>query len=603
MIGIGKRIGNNKLQFTEGDAYAASQGATLVNPVCEQVQRNKLRGIALNAAIGFVNAAIASALEDGATVLLTVDEIVDQLPSNYAEASFLYIPFARKAGVSYALKGPNLVIDRNSNATEVARNLLLAQAGLNVPRIEFFKDENLEPWSNTFTEWSLGAGTNSSLPVIAGVLEFTFGVNLLASGQSGNAYATSDFTPSASQVYTYTAFVKAFSGAALNLGKASITSGGVVNYTAFKALGDGVYFMVVVETAAASPSALQVGQTLSGYNDLGEAVYFAGIQVRKGDHRGVLPEYYMATNGAAVYQSRPLAHRLEAQGINLFFYPNQADQWSSFTNATATANAAIGPSGNQDADEINGVGGWVAGDVTSGLVIGQVYTIQAKIKAKTPGSKNTFRFFWATGGSVNFTATGEWQTFSAQFTAGVTSGILGLFRDSSSNDSDLYVADVDVKRGGLSSYVAGSGSASTRLVENATATLASALQSYMIVIRFRLVSAPVADSALIDKTTSGQDAAGRIRIDTQGRLYYTSTATGSLSLMSALSSAENVYVLRVNAGLVDQFINGAKGATSGTNASDVASALKIVGGANIQVLQCSVIGVENDAWCLENSQP
>lgn len=611
MIGIGKRIGNNKLQFTEGDAYAASQGATLVNPVCEQVQRNKLRGIALNAAIGFVNAAIASALEDGATVLLTVDEIVDQLPSNYAEASFLYIPFARKAGVSYALKGPNLIIDRNSNATEVNRSLLLAQAGLNVPRIEFFQDENLEPWSEDFTQWTLGAGASASLAVITSAAGFAFTQNLLAEGRVGGAYATSDFTPDANSTYTYTAF---FQGSGADF---VMTSGGSVSKTTVD-LGGGVFFVRVVEQTGATPTALQVGTSAtSGSN------YIVGVQARKGSLLNVLPSSYIKTVGEAIELTLPKGHVVEPQLTNYILYSSSDDNWDKrpLSNPViVTQNSTIAPDGsstglslsnftNPGLNIVNNSVVWIPSNGVSDPLDGTKY-FGLWIKSQVGNEQITLVVRGSSNGTnplINhlIDITEEWNYYQVSTTfsaANGGSGLIGIITNVGTKPASFYVwgAQLSETPGTL---VSTNGAVATRLSENATATLAAALQSYMIVIRFRLVSAPVADSALIDKTTSGQDAAGRIRIDTQGRLYYTSTATGSLSLMSALSSAENVYVLRVNEGLVDQFINGAKGATSGTNASDVASALKIVGGANIQVLQCSVVGVENDAWCLENSQP
>lgn len=93
-------------------------------------------------ALELINTRIAEASTDGAEIILTPEEILRQLPAFELldDASFLYIPFARKAGKSYSLIGPDLTIDRNDAspvATEQNRNGLLAVVGANVPRIEF----------------------------------------------------------------------------------------------------------------------------------------------------------------------------------------------------------------------------------------------------------------------------------------------------------------------------------------------------------------------------------------------------------------------------------------------------------------------------------
>lgn len=253
----------------------------------------------------FVQMQMDAAAADGGQVLLTQQEILERLPSSWRDASFVYIPFARKAGVSYALKGPNLIINRNSNATEVNRSLLLAQAGLNVPRIEFFQDENLEPWSEDFTQWSLGAGASASLAVITSAAGFAFTQNLLAEGRVGGAYATSDFTPDANSTYTYTAF---FQGSGADF---VMTSGGSVSKTTLD-LGGGVFFVRVIEQTSATPTALQVGTSAtSGSN------YIVGIQVRKGSLPNVLPSSYIKTTGQAIKFTLPKGHLVEPQGTNL----------------------------------------------------------------------------------------------------------------------------------------------------------------------------------------------------------------------------------------------------------------------------------------------
>lgn len=76
-------------------------------------------------------------LADGGEIILTEEEVRSFLSPNWKRASFLYIPFARKAGKSYSLIGEDLTVDRNSAATETNRQLLLEQVSANVPRIEF----------------------------------------------------------------------------------------------------------------------------------------------------------------------------------------------------------------------------------------------------------------------------------------------------------------------------------------------------------------------------------------------------------------------------------------------------------------------------------
>lgn len=117
----------------------------------------------------YVDLAIQRALTDGAEIILTKKQIEEQLPNNWDEASFLYIPFARKAGKSYSLIGPDLTIDRNSTATEVNSNLLLSSVSNNVPRIEFdangpkghlveLQKTNELSYSNDFTKWDVKVG-------------------------------------------------------------------------------------------------------------------------------------------------------------------------------------------------------------------------------------------------------------------------------------------------------------------------------------------------------------------------------------------------------------------------------------------------------------
>jgi len=127
----------------------------------------------------FVQMQINEALADGAEVILTKEEIVERVPTNWRDASFLYIPFARKAGTSYALKGPDLTIDRNSSATEIDRAGLLDEVGNNVPRIEFDggvpnghliepQGTNSSIFSNDFTEhpWGTASSNGGFLPIL-----------------------------------------------------------------------------------------------------------------------------------------------------------------------------------------------------------------------------------------------------------------------------------------------------------------------------------------------------------------------------------------------------------------------------------------------------
>ena len=143
--------------------------------------------------------------------------------------------------------------------------------------------------------------------------------------------------------------------------------------------------------------------------------------------------------------------------------------WSS-NSVTITNNTTISPDGTTNASTLNGTGSWILRDAIGASSTG-TWTVSAYVKAVTPGTNDTFRL--SVGGnnfSENLTATSEWVRYTFTFTNGGAT-LCGFLRDSSSNDSDLYIWGVQVEAGSYAtSYIPTNGQVQTRNQDFVTKT-------------------------------------------------------------------------------------------------------------------------------------
>ena len=113
---------------------------------------------------------------------------------------------------------------------------------------------------------------------------------------------------------------------------------------------------------------------------------------------------------------------LEPQRTNLYTFSEQLNQWVA-TNATVTANYAVSPDGNTNADRVEFTAGGLLRVSSTGSAGENTLSVYAKA---TNGTSAKFRFF--ANGSILFssdqTATGEWQRFTFTYTfSAVTAGL------------------------------------------------------------------------------------------------------------------------------------------------------------------------------------
>ena len=168
---------------------------------------------------------------------------------------------------------------------------------------------------------------------------------------------------------------------------------------------------------------------------------------------------------------------IEESRTNLVTYSEQLDQWTLGSHTTVTANAAIAPDGTNTADlcVFNARSGTYVGS-NNFLISGRTYTASVWAKAVTPGTDDQFTFNFG-GGNVNatsrFTATGEWQRFTATITPSLSSGPKGLFinNEGDSFRSEIYFWGAQVEEASYAaSYIPTTSSQVTRAADVAEIT-------------------------------------------------------------------------------------------------------------------------------------
>jgi hypothetical protein len=166
---------------------------------------------------------------------------------------------------------------------------------------------------------------------------------------------------------------------------------------------------------------------------------------------------------------------IEPDGQNAMFPSIPDTTWSSTSGVTITTDDAVAPDGTTTATKLEGTGNWLYRNNITGTNTG-TWTVSCWVKAVTVGTNNTFRL--AVGGnnlSSDLTATGEWQRFEFTYTDGGGT-VNGFLRDSSSNDSDLYIWGAQVETGPIAtSYMPTTGSPFTRDRDDASMTNVSGL--------------------------------------------------------------------------------------------------------------------------------
>lgn len=298
-------------------------------------------------------------------------------------------------------------------------------------------------------------------------------------------------------------------------------------------------------------------------------------------------------------------HLIEEQSTNVF--PQGTDlsgTYSGVTNATVTLNQSISPSGDLDATLLVGSASWLFRHSIAGVNVG-TWTISVWVKAVTVGVKNTFRLS-VSGNNIsgNLTATGEWQKFKFTVADGGSTAC-GLMRDSSGNESELYVWGMVVEeQPEPTSTILNSSTAATRLIDLFNAPLTGTLTDYVLVVHFKRdlnAPLPAATSNLIDKTTASQNDKGRINISAAGSISYFSTATAYLQFIPITLLLEAKYVLRAASGTISQYCNGTAYGT-GVNALDELDFLFFRGTLNANIQSIQLLPLKSEAECLTISE-
>lgn len=271
---------------------------------------------------GSAQAFVNRVMADGGENVLSAGEVA-ALTSGFEDASWLYVPGARKAGKAYAqlpVSGAgDLAVARNSLATERTRAGLLADAAANVPRVDFldgvFRGQPVQPLlinqfrnSENATDPGQGSRTNVGFGTaawatslgLAGVAQFVDNaVNRIYYNTASLAAGT----------YTIAFLARRSDGAPLAVTTANGTSdirplfNGNVNANLPKTLqhiGNGVYFVVVTDTTLAASANFGMWKSTNMINSNVEA---SAIMVVSGDVPLMLFDYIRTTGAAQTRQA------------------------------------------------------------------------------------------------------------------------------------------------------------------------------------------------------------------------------------------------------------------------------------------------------------
>ena len=163
---------------------------------------------------------------------------------------------------------------------------------------------------------------------------------------------------------------------------------------------------------------------------------------------------------------------IEESRTNLVTYSEQLDQWTAGNNTTVTTNAATAPDGTNTAARLvfpTNNSTFVSSNAF--IASGTTYTASVYVKAVTPGTNDQFTFNF--GGGVSnatsqFTATGEWQRFTATVTPSTNAGAQQFFINNEGDGfrSDIYVWGVQVEEASFAtSYISTTSSQVTRAAD------------------------------------------------------------------------------------------------------------------------------------------
>lgn len=174
--------------------------------------------------------------------------------------------------------------------------------------------------------------------------------------------------------------------------------------------------------------------------------YIWGVQVEEGSSA----TDYIPTK--SLISGAPRFDHSNTTPVNLVTYSEQLDQWIAGNNTTVTANAATAPDGTYTADRLiftqqNST--FVSSN--SFIASGNTYTASVYVKAVTPGTNDQFTLSFGGQGANNatsrFTATGEWQRFTATMTPTLSGGPKPFIINNEGDGfrSDIYVWGVQVE--------------------------------------------------------------------------------------------------------------------------------------------------------------
>jgi hypothetical protein len=411
--------------------------------------------------------------------------------SFYSDASLVLIPSGYKDQKIYSAKPTDglgdLVFSRASSATRVASNGLIEKVRTNL--LTYSQDLTNAAWSKfTYNGGALTVTGSQSDPfggTNAQKLDVTIG--------TGGALITQNITVDATAQYGLSVWLKgAVGGEKVEFDLRDTSSNGVAGPIQTLTTTWTRYTITLTNNGGTSRGFQFRITTLQGATD---CTFFAyGAQLEAG-----VPTDYIATTTTAVsvgpvsglprldyLNSSCPRLLLEPQRTNLVTFSEQFDNaaWTK-SGCTATVNAAISPSGYQDADEIN----MAAPDAS---LLRQIVTV-------TASTAYTFSFYVKRGTATNLrynvrdisnstditakvdytaqTSTTAWSRISVTFTTPIGCISVGIFpnRDSSSTGT-FYVWGAQLEAGAYaSSYIPTLSTSVTRVADAASKTGISSL--------------------------------------------------------------------------------------------------------------------------------
>ena len=314
---------------------------------------------------------------------------------------------------------------------------------------------NILPYSEQMNAWVVGGGSS----VTANQAVAPNGTNTaerVQHGSGGSSWIRQDIL-TAGTTYTASVYAKAVTPGTSD--QFTFDLGGLSSV--FTATNEWQRFTF---TGTASNASFYLN---NGDDSFSTDVYFWGAQVEEGS---AATDYIPTTN--TIYGAPRFDHDLatgESLGLlieeartNLATYSERLNEWTAGSNTTRVTNAATAPDGTNTADRLVFPQNNRTYVQTSNafLTSGTTYTASVYVKAVTPGTNDQFTFSFGGQGSFNatsrFTATGEWQRFTATMTPTLTGGA-GSFIINNEGDqfrSDIYVWGVQVEEASFAtSYI------------------------------------------------------------------------------------------------------------------------------------------------------